>query len=87
MEYIGHHGLQAAETQPRLFDQSFEDYLAELKNTADIQTATAKIQVILKSNLNLTDDEEVAAKLGKLIVETKRKTYFDARDFATRQDF
>lgn len=78
--------LDFKESQPRLFALSFDDYLSELKNSSDINSAISKIQIVLKDNLQLTDDEEVAAKLGKLVVETKKKTYFDARDFAPRGD-
>ena len=78
--------LDKKESQPRLFEQSFDDYLSDLKKYEDIYSATTKIQYVLKNELNLTDDDEVAAKIGKLIVETKKKTYFDAKDFAIRSD-
>ena len=78
--------LEKKDYQPRLFSQSFDDYLSELKYFSEINSEIVKIQSVLKDDLHLTDDDEVAAKLGKLIVETKKKTYFDAKDFAIRGD-
>jgi len=74
-EYLAERG------QKLLFPMSFSDMLTTLKTRADRERKIVELSDVIKKNLNLTDDEEVAYKLGLMVVETASKPYFSYRDF------
>jgi len=74
-EYLAERG------QKLLFPMSFSSMLATLKTRADRERKTGELSDVIKNQLNLTDDEEVAYKLGLMVVETTSKPYFSYRDF------
>jgi len=55
--------------------------LATLKTKVDRERKARELSDVIKNELNLTDDEEVAYKLGLMVVETASKPYFSYRDF------
>lgn len=67
--------------QKLLFPMRFSDMLATLKTRADRERKVSELSDVIKNELNLTDDEEVAYKLGLMVVETASKPYFSYRDF------
>lgn len=64
-----------------LFPMSFSNMLSTLRTRAEREEKARELLTVLKDKLNLTDDEEVAYKLGLMIVETASKPYFTYRDF------
>ena len=74
-EYLAERG------QKLLFPMSFSSMLATLKTRADRERKVRELSDVIKNQLNLTDDEEVAYKLGLMVVETTSKPYFSYRDF------
>jgi len=74
-EYLAERG------QKLLFPMSFSDMLATLKTRADRERKVSELSDVIKTNLNLTDEPEVAYKLGLMVVETASKPYFSYRDF------
>ena len=74
-EYLAERG------QRLLFPTSFVQMLATLKTKTDRERRANEFKDIIKNKLNLTDDEEVAYKLGLMVVETASKPYFSYRDF------
>lgn len=74
-------GLVERGGQKRLFPMSFSDMLSTLKTKTDRENKARELLTVIKDKLNLTDDEEVAYKLGLMIVETASKPYFTYRDF------
>lgn len=67
--------------QKLLFPMRFSDMLATLKTRADRERKVSELSNVIKKDLNLTDDGEVAYKLGLMVVETTSKPYFSYRDF------
>ncbi len=67
--------------QMSLFPMSFSDILSTLRTRTDRENKAIELSTVLKDKLNLTDDEEVAYKLGLMIAETASKPYFTYRDF------
>ena len=67
--------------QKLLFPMRFSDMLATLKTRADRERKVSELSDVIKKNLNLTDEPEVAYKLGLMVVETASKPYFSYRDF------
>lgn len=67
--------------QPKmLFSESFKDWLnRNSQPNAQTRTQDNLRQAIL--SLKVTDDEEIAAKLARMIVETGTKPFFEYRDF------
>ena len=74
-EYLAERG------QKLLFSMSFVHMLSTLKTRADKENKARELLTVLQDKLKLTDDEEVAYKLGLMIVETSSKPYFSYRDF------
>jgi len=74
-EYLAERG------QKLLFPMSFVHMLSTLKTRADKENKARELLTVLQDKLKLTDDEEVAYKLGLMIVETASKPYFSYRDF------
>lgn len=71
---------------PYLFEDSFESMLCSLTSKELMSNMTRTLERVIYEKLDFTNDREVAHKLAQLVVETKKKTYFDARDFEVRQD-
>jgi hypothetical protein len=67
--------------QLSLFPQSFSDMLNQLKTRQDKENKIRQIQGIIKNNLNITSDEEIAYKLASIVIDTGTKPYFEYRDF------
>lgn len=67
--------------QKLLFPMSFVHMLSTLKTRTDRERKAMELSDVIQNKLNLTDDEEVAYKLGLMIVETASKPYFSYRDF------
>jgi len=74
-EYLAERG------QKLLFPMSFSDMLATLKTRADRERKVKELSDVIEKNLNLTNEREVAHKLGLMVVETASKPYFSYRDF------
>lgn len=74
-EYLAERG------QKLLFPMSFVHMLSTLKTRADKENKARELLTVLQDKLKLTDDEEVAYKLGLMIVETASQPYFSYRDF------
>jgi hypothetical protein len=74
-EYLAERG------QKLLFPMSFVQMLSTLKTRTARERKAMELSDVIKNKLNLTDDEEVAYKLGLMIVETTSKPYFSYRDF------
>ncbi|MBA7635092.1 hypothetical protein ES703_42692 [subsurface metagenome] len=74
-EYLAERG------QRLLFSMSFSDMLATLKTRAHREEKAKELSDVIKNKLNLTDEDEVAYKLGLMIVDTSSKPYFSYRDF------
>ena len=68
-------------TKATLFPMSFADMLSTLKTTSERENKARELSFIIRDKLNLTNDEEIAYKLGLMIVETSHKPYFSYRDF------
>jgi len=71
----------AKKEQKLLFPMSFAQMLSTLRTRTDRENKARELLAVLKYDLHLTDDEEVAYKLGLMIVETASKPYFEYRDF------
>lgn len=67
--------------QKRLSPLSLGRLLDTLKTKRDREEKAKELSEILKNELKMTDDEEVAYKLALIIVETSSKPYFEYRDF------
>lgn len=67
----------------RLSPLSLEELLHSLKTRRDREEKARELSRILRNELELTDDEEVAYRLALIIVETAAKPYFEYRDFTT----
>jgi len=67
--------------QKLLFPMSFSDMLSTLKTRTDRENKVRELLTVLRDDLDLTDEDEVAYKLGLMIVETASKPYFTYRDF------
>ena len=64
-----------------LFPMSFADMLSSLRTISKRERKARELATVIKDKLNLTDDEEIAYKLGLMVVETSSKPYFSYRDF------
>jgi len=64
-----------------LFPMSFADMLFTLRTSADRKRKARELANVIRKKLALTDDEEIAYKLGLVIAETSFKPYFSYRDF------
>lgn len=69
------------ESEPRLFPETFTTMLSRLGTQKKKKDKVEKLLPIIKDELHLADDGEVAYKLGLMIVETASKPYFSYRDF------
>lgn len=67
--------------QKLLFPMTFVHMLSTLKTKTDRERKANELKDVIKNKLNLTDDDEIAYKLGLMIVETASKPYFTYRDF------
>ena len=67
--------------QRTLFSEGFEAYMERLKPRPSLHEQRDFQQAIQRSEI--TDDEEIADCLARLIVETPRKPYFEYRDFVS----
>jgi len=67
--------------QKLLFPMSFVQMLSTLRTKTDREGKANELKDVIKNKLNLTDDDEVAYKLGLMVVETVSKPYFSYRDF------
>ncbi|KAF5083801.1 hypothetical protein DSECCO2_86040 [anaerobic digester metagenome] len=74
-EYIDQDG------QTVLYPLTFNQILKKFKNKQDRDSYTLKFQEIIKNNLKITVDDEIAFKFGSIITETANKPYFEYRDF------
>jgi hypothetical protein len=70
-----------SEPQPSLFEEKFEDMLSALKKQTDREKMARELCRIIKNDLEYTPDDEIAYKIGMLVVETHIKPYFEYRDF------
>jgi len=64
-----------------LFPMSFAVMLSSLRTSADRKRKAQELAYVIKEKLALTDDEEIAYKLGLVVAETSFKPYFSYRDF------
>ena len=64
-----------------LFPMSFAQMLSTLNTRTDREKKAREFSDVIQNKLNLTDDGEVAYKLGLMIAETASKPYFSYRDF------
>ena len=71
--------------QTRLVPRTFDQMLSKLKTKNDRDIMARDISNILKNNLEITDDEEIAYRLALMVVETANKPYFEYRDFIAGQ--
>jgi len=69
------------ESEPMLFPETFTSMLSHLGTQKKKKVKVKKLLSVIKNKLHLTDDEEVAYKLGLMIVETASKPYFSYGDF------
>ncbi|KPJ58779.1 MAG: hypothetical protein AMJ42_02645 [Deltaproteobacteria bacterium DG_8] len=67
--------------QRSLFPMSFSDMLSTLRTKINRENKAKELSDVIKNKLNLTDEDEVAYRLGLMIVETASKPYFSYRDF------
>jgi len=67
--------------QRRLFPLKFSKMLSSLKTKRNRENMARELAHVLKKDLILTDEAEIAYKLALMIVETASKPYFDYRDF------
>ena len=74
-EYIAGRG------QKLLFPMTFSQMLSSLKTKKDRENKAIELSTVLKNKLNITDEDEIAYKLGLMVVETGVKPYFTYRDF------
>ncbi|MDD5014364.1 MAG: hypothetical protein PHW73_04585 [Atribacterota bacterium] len=70
-----------AEKERLLFPMSFPQMLSTLNTKIDREKKALEFSNVIQNKLKLTDDEEVAYKLGLMIAETSSKPYFSYRDF------
>jgi len=66
--------------QPRLIELNFEEWLGSIASQAERESATRDLMKVYL-DLQLTDNEEIAFKLAKIVTGTVKKPYFDYRDF------
>lgn len=71
--------------QQFLFQETYEDSLRRLRTKSEMRNEANKIARVLKDDLKITKDEEIAAKLATMVVETSSKPYFEYRDFVAGQ--
>jgi len=71
--------------QTRLVPRTFDQMLSRLKTKGDRETMAHNIAKILKNEIEITDDEEIAYRLALMVVETANKPYFEYRDFIAGQ--
>lgn len=71
----------AEKGQKLLFPMSFVQMLSTLRTKTDREGKANELKDVIKNKLNLTGDDEVAYKLGLMVVETASKPYFSYRDF------
>ena len=69
------------ESEPMLFPETFTSMLSHLVTQKKRQDKAKELLLVIKNNLHITNDEEVAYRLGLMIVETASKPYFSYRDF------
>ena len=68
--------------QPDLFGQGFETYALTGSRQRD-RAITKKLRQAIEA-ANITDDEEIAYRLARVITTTTQKPYFEYRDFVPR---
>lgn len=66
--------------RPRLIELNFEEWLGSIASQAERERATRDLMKVY-IDLQLTDNEEIAFKLAKIVTGTVKKPYFDYRDF------
>ncbi len=71
--------------QTRLVPRTFDQMLLKLKTKNERDIMARDIANILKNNIEITDDEEIAYRLALMVVETANKPYFEYRDFIAGQ--
>jgi len=69
-----------------LFPMSFAVMLSSLRTSEDRKRNAQKLAYVIRKKLELTDDEEIAYKLGLMVVETSFKPYFSYRDFVAGRE-
>ena len=63
---------------------SFSGWIEQAKDKEKRRKMIQKLQFAIRnSNYNFTDDDEIANKLARLIIETRERSYFDYRDFVS----
>lgn len=70
-----------AEKERLLFPMTFTQMLSTLNTKIDREKKALEFSDVIQNKLNLTDEPEVAYKLGLMIAETSSKPYFSYRDF------
>ncbi|MBN1190522.1 MAG: hypothetical protein JXA46_12270 [Dehalococcoidales bacterium] len=68
-------------SQRRLIDLTFGEWLQSIAPKMEKEKALNNLQGIIRNELKLTEDEEVAYRLALVVVQTTSKPYFDYRDF------
>lgn len=67
--------------QPQLFPVSYEGYLMRTRNRDQYEFVLDELQEVIRKKIGITDDEQIAHCLARLVAETPRKPYFEYRDF------
>jgi hypothetical protein len=70
-----------AEKERLLFPMTFTQMLSTLNTKTDREKKALEFSDVIQNKLNLTDEPEVAYKLGLMIADTSSKPYFSYRDF------
>ena len=84
-EFAGTH--VAGSYQKNLFQKGFEEYLSAAsrpRSSSNQNTITADLQKAVKK-AGVTDDDEIAHCLARIVTDTIKKPYFEYRDFVPRQ--
>lgn len=69
-----------SELQPSLFGNTFQEWLHAIKRYRREEEAIRTLSERIQEE-GIADDEEIRYKLGRLIVETYERPYFEYRDF------
>jgi len=64
-----------------LIPMSFLEWLSTMSKKAERESKATELQQIIKNELDITTDEEIAYRLSLIVVEAGIKPYFEYRDF------
>lgn len=73
--------LNDSENELYLFEMTFEQMLDETYKNKKQNEKARQLGKIIKDKLLFTQEDEIAYKLGQLVIETHRKPYFEYKDF------